>query len=75
MTSQVDPKHWHQLLGEPTVADAIVDRIIQLAHKIVLKGPSKRKDDTTTSQHNDTSVASLRPDPVHDGPSPAFTMS
>lgn len=49
MTSQVDPKHWHQLLGEPTVADAIVDRILHRAHKIALKGPSKRKDDTTTS--------------------------
>ena len=49
MTSQVDPKHWHQLLGEPTVADAIVDRILHRAHKIALKGPSKRKDDTTTT--------------------------
>jgi DNA replication protein DnaC len=49
MTSQIDPKHWHQLLGEPTVADAIVDRILHRAHKIALKGPSKRKDDTTTS--------------------------
>jgi DNA replication protein DnaC len=49
MTSQVDPKHWHQLLGEPTLADAIVDRIINRAHKIALKGPTKRKDDTTTT--------------------------
>jgi DNA replication protein DnaC len=47
MTSQVDPKHWHQLLGEPTVADAIVDRVLHRAHKIVLKGPSKRKEETT----------------------------
>jgi DNA replication protein DnaC len=49
MTSQVDPKHWHQLLGEPTLADAIVDRIINRAHKIALKGPSKRKDETATT--------------------------
>ena len=47
MTSQLDPKHWHQLLGEPTVADAIVDRVLHRAHKIVLKGPSKRKEETT----------------------------
>lgn len=46
MTSQVDPKHWHQLLGDPTVADAIVDRVLHRAHKIVLKGPSKRKEET-----------------------------
>jgi DNA replication protein DnaC len=49
MTSQVDPKHWHQLLGEPTLADAIVDRILNCAHKIPLKGPSKRKDETITT--------------------------
>jgi DNA replication protein DnaC len=49
MTSQVDPKHWHQLLGEPTLADAIVDRIINRAHKIALKGPTKRKDETITT--------------------------
>jgi DNA replication protein DnaC len=47
MTSQVDPKHWHQLLGDPTVADAIVDRVLHRSHKIVLKGPSKRKEETT----------------------------
>jgi DNA replication protein DnaC len=49
MTSQVDPDHWHQLLGEPTLADAIVDRIINRAHKIALKGPTKRKDATITT--------------------------
>lgn len=49
MTSQIDPKHWHQLLGEPTLADAIVDRIINRAHKIALKGPTKRKDETITT--------------------------
>lgn len=49
MTSQVDPTHWHELLGEPTLADAIVDRIINRAHKIALKGPTKRKDATITT--------------------------
>jgi len=48
MTSPIAPKHWHQLLGEPTMADAIVDRILNRAHRIVLKGPSKRKDQTIT---------------------------
>jgi DNA replication protein DnaC len=48
MTSQVDPSHWHQLLGEPTIADAIVDRILNRAHKIMLKGPSKGKEEVTT---------------------------
>lgn len=47
MTSQVDPKHWHDLLGEPTVADAILDRVLNKAYKIALKGPSKRKEEST----------------------------
>jgi hypothetical protein len=38
----VDPKHWHQLLGEPTLADAMVDRIINRANKIARKGPTQR---------------------------------
>lgn len=49
MTSQIDPKHWHQLLGEPTVADAILDRILNKAYKIALKGPSKRKEETSST--------------------------
>jgi DNA replication protein DnaC len=49
MTSQVDPNHWHQLLGEPTLADAIVDRIISRAHKIALTGLTKRKEAPITT--------------------------
>jgi DNA replication protein DnaC len=44
MTSQVPPAKWHDQLGEPTVADAICDRILHNAHRIALKGPSRRKD-------------------------------
>lgn len=44
ITSQVDPKHWHEYLADPTVADAICDRVLSRAHRLVLKGPSRRKD-------------------------------
>jgi DNA replication protein DnaC len=45
MTSQLPPGKWHPVLGDPTVADAVCDRILHNAHKIVLKGPSRRKED------------------------------
>lgn len=44
ITSQLDPKHWHDYLADPTLADAICDRILSQAHRLVLKGPSRRKD-------------------------------
>jgi DNA replication protein DnaC len=44
VTSQLSPDHWHDYLSDPTLADAICDRLLHNAHRIVLKGPSKRKD-------------------------------
>jgi DNA replication protein DnaC len=43
MTSQIPIKQWHALFGEPTIADAILDRIVHHAHRIELKGPSLRE--------------------------------
>ena len=42
MTSQLPPSKWHDHVGEPTLADAIIDRLLSNAHRIVLKGPSRR---------------------------------
>jgi len=47
MTSQLDPKHWHDYLSDPTLADAICDRILSRAHRLVLKGPSRRNAEKT----------------------------
>ncbi len=44
ITSQLAPPHWHDYIGEPTLADAICDRLLHNAHRIVLKGPSRRKE-------------------------------
>ncbi len=42
--SQLPTESWHDLLGEPTLADAILDRILHNAHRVVLQGPSRRKE-------------------------------
>jgi len=41
-TSQFPIEHWHQLIGEQTIADAILDRLIHSSHRIELKGKSLR---------------------------------
>ena len=43
VTSQVPVEQWHELIGEPTLADAILDRLVHTAYKIKLKGESMRK--------------------------------
>lgn len=43
ITSQLPVPAWHEWLGDPTLADAILDRIVHSAHKIALKGESLRK--------------------------------
>ena len=44
VTSQLDPKNWHDYLADPSLADAICDRLLSNAHRLVLKGPSRRKE-------------------------------
>ena len=43
VTSQLPLAKWHDVIGEPTFADAILDRIVHNAHRIDLVGPSMRK--------------------------------
>lgn len=43
ITSQLPVEHWHAYLNDPTLADAILDRVIHAAHKITLVGESQRK--------------------------------
>ncbi|HME68713.1 MAG TPA: IS21-like element helper ATPase IstB [Myxococcota bacterium] len=44
LTSQLPVARWHDHLGDPTIADAICDRLLHNAHQLVLKGPSRRKE-------------------------------
>lgn len=50
MTSEIEPKLWHGYLADPTVADAICDRVLHGAHKLALQGPSRRKTKELTSE-------------------------
>lgn len=43
VTSQLPLEHWHEAIGDPTLADAILDRLVHSAYKITLKGDSMRK--------------------------------
>jgi DNA replication protein DnaC len=47
VTSQFPVEHWHDAIGNPTLADAILDRLIHNAYKITLRGDSMRKRHTT----------------------------
>jgi DNA replication protein DnaC len=47
VTSQLPPAKWHDYLHAPSMADAICDRVLHTAHRIVLKGPSRRKEKPT----------------------------
>ena len=42
ITSQV-PDHWHEVIADPTIAVAVLDRLVHNAHRLALKGDSMRK--------------------------------
>jgi DNA replication protein DnaC len=58
ITAQLPVSGWHQMIGEPTIADAILDRIIHNAHRVELKGDSMRKNSQvqglTQAQNSET---------------------
>ncbi len=43
LTSQIPVDRWHDLIGDPTIGDAILDRIVHNAHRIQLRGESLRR--------------------------------
>jgi DNA replication protein DnaC len=43
VTSQLPLEHWHEIVGDPTFGDAILDRLVHHAHRIQLKGGSMRR--------------------------------
>lgn len=48
VAAQLPQEHWHDYLGDPTLADAILDRLVHHAHKIPLQGESLRKQRSAT---------------------------
>jgi DNA replication protein DnaC len=50
IASQLPVEHWHKMIGDPTLADAILDRLVHNAYKINLKGESMRKRKSSLTQ-------------------------
>jgi hypothetical protein len=52
ITSQLHIDKWHDVIGEPSFADAVLDRIVHNAYRLELDGPSMRKLKTTDAARN-----------------------
>jgi len=52
VTSQLPVEAWHEYIGDPTLADAILDRLVHSAYKINLKGESMRKKNASLTMQN-----------------------
>ncbi len=50
ITSQIPVANWHQLIGEGTIADAILDRLVHSSHRINLTGESLRRKRKLTEE-------------------------
>jgi DNA replication protein DnaC len=57
ITSQVPVARWHELMGDPTIGDAILDRVVHRAHRIELKGPSLRKRQAVAAEADGAAAA------------------
>lgn len=47
ITSQLPTDRWHDYIGDPTVADALCERLLHKSHRLELKGPTRRKGKVT----------------------------
>jgi DNA replication protein DnaC len=54
IASQFPPSHWHELMPNPTLADAILDRFVHNAYTITLKGESMRKKKSSLTAKTET---------------------
>jgi DNA replication protein DnaC len=54
VTSQLPLTSWHESIGDPTLADAILDRLVHNAHQLILTGESMRKRKNSLTQKPDT---------------------
>ena len=59
LTSQIPVKHWHELIADPTIADAILDRLVHTSHRLELDGETLRDPRNKTAKRGklDTTAA------------------
>lgn len=48
VTSQMPVENWHDYIANPTIADAVLDRLVHNAHRVTMKGPSRRTEKAPT---------------------------
>ncbi len=68
VTSQYLVKLWHDRIGDPTIADAIMERLVNCAHRLELKGPSISKQQGTEISAAQASANSIASDPAGKAP-------
>ena len=73
ITSQLPVERWHDYIADPTLADAILDRLVHNAHRIALKGESMRKERgllgmNRTTASDDTTTEPTSPTPAEPSP-------
>lgn len=61
ITAQLPVAAWHEMIGEPTIADAILDRIVHNAHRITLKGDSMRRQKAPHGLTQDANIEITQP--------------
>ena len=54
VSAQLPIKHWHENIRDPTIADAVLDRLVHNAYKIILKGESMRKLHSSLTKNKDS---------------------
>ena len=60
VASQLPIPNWHEYLGDPTLADAILDRLVHNAHPITLKGESMRERDNPLPTNEKTGTTETK---------------
>lgn len=61
ITAQLPVAAWHEMIGEPTIADAILDRIVHNAHRITLKGDSMRRQKAPNGLTHEANIEITQP--------------
>lgn len=56
ITAQLPVEHWHGWIGDATIADAILDRLLHQAHRITLKGESLRRQTKASKNRSDSTI-------------------
>jgi DNA replication protein DnaC len=59
ITSQIPVNRWHEMMGDPTIGDAILDRVVHRAHRLELKGPSLRKPELISDAEENESLTNI----------------